>query len=260
MKLSDSTALAKQKERILVEQQMEVKPYSDTAGKKEQVERMFDAISKRYDFLNRSLSFGIDVYWRKKMVAKLFKDEPASILDIATGTADVAISLRKLNPEKIVGLDLSEKMLEVGREKISKRNLSGLIQLVKGDSEQLPYADNTFDAVTVAFGVRNFENLLRGLQEMHRVVKPEGKVVILEFSRPRFFPVKQLYEFYFKYFCPWWGKLVSKDRAAYTYLYDSVKAFPEGDDFLKIAKEAGYSDGKAERLTFGIVSLYTVSK
>ncbi|MFN5371371.1 MAG: bifunctional demethylmenaquinone methyltransferase/2-methoxy-6-polyprenyl-1,4-benzoquinol methylase UbiE [Bacteroidia bacterium] len=239
---------------------MEVKPYSDTAGKKEQVERMFDAISKRYDFLNRSLSFGIDVYWRKKMVAKLRKDQPASILDIATGTADVAISLRKLNPEKIIGLDLSEKMLEVGREKISKRKLSGLIQLVKGDSEQLPYADNTFDAVTVAFGVRNFENLLRGLQEMHRVVKPGGKVVILEFSRPYAFPVKQLYEFYFKHFCPWWGKLVSKDNAAYTYLYDSVKAFPEGDDFLRIAKEAGYIDGKAERLTFGIVSLYTVLK
>jgi demethylmenaquinone methyltransferase/2-methoxy-6-polyprenyl-1,4-benzoquinol methylase len=165
-----------------------------------------------------------------------------------------------LNPEKIIGLDLSEKMLEVGREKISKRKLSGLIQLVKGDSEQLPYADNTFDAVTVAFGVRNFENLLRGLQEMHRVVKPGGKVVILEFSRPYAFPVKQLYEFYFKHFCPWWGKLVSKDNAAYTYLYDSVKAFPEGDDFLRIAKEAGYIDGKAERLTFGIVSLYTVLK
>jgi len=241
-------------------QQMEVKPYSDQAGKKEQVERMFDAISGRYDFLNRSLSFGIDVYWRKKMVAKLKNDRPATILDIATGTADVAISLRKLNPNKIVGLDLSEKMLEVGREKIKKKNLSGLIQLVKGDSEQIHYPDNSFDAVTVAFGVRNFENLLRGLQEMHRVVKPGGKVVILEFSRPRSFPIKQLYDFYFRYFCPWWGKLVSKDSEAYTYLYDSVKAFPEGDDFLKIAQEAGYSAVKAERLTFGIVSLYTVLK
>ena len=241
-------------------QQMEVKPYSDQAGKKEQVERMFDAISGRYDFLNRSLSFGIDVYWRKKMVAKLKNDCPATILDIATGTADVAISLRKLNPNKIVGLDLSEKMLEVGREKIRKKNLSGLIQLVKGDSEQIHYPDNSFDAVTVAFGVRNFENLLRGLQEMHRVVKPGGKVVILEFSRPRSFPIKQLYDFYFRYFCPWWGKLVSKDSEAYTYLYDSVKAFPEGDDFLKIAQEAGYTAVKSERLTFGIVSLYTVLK
>ncbi len=239
---------------------MEVKPYSDQAGKKEQVERMFDAISGRYDFLNRSLSFGIDVYWRKKMVAKLKNDCPATILDIATGTADVAISLRKLNPNKIVGLDLSEKMLEVGREKIRKKNLSGLIQLVKGDSEQIHYPDNSFDAVTVAFGVRNFENLLRGLQEMHRVVKPGGKVVILEFSRPRSFPIKQLYDFYFRYFCPWWGKLVSKDSEAYTYLYDSVKAFPEGDDFLKIAQEAGYTAVKSERLTFGIVSLYTVLK
>ena len=194
------------------------------------------------------------------MVAKLKNDSPATILDIATGTADVAISLRKLNPNKIVGLDLSEKMLEVGREKIKKKNLSGLIQLVKGDSEQIHYPDNSFDAVTVAFGVRNFENLLRGLQEMHRVVKPGGKVVILEFSRPRSFPIKQLYDFYFRYFCPWWGKLVSKDSEAYTYLYDSVKAFPEGDDFLKIAQEAGYSAVKAERLTFGIVSLYTVLK
>ena len=241
-------------------QQMEIKPYSDSAGKKEQVERMFDSISGRYDFLNRSLSFGIDVYWRKKMVAKLKQDKPESILDIATGTADVAISLRKLGPQKIVGLDLSEKMLEVGRAKVGKRNLSGLIQLVKGDSEQLPYPDNSFDAVTVAFGVRNFENLKQGLAEMRRVVKPGGKVVILEFSRPRIFPVKQVYDFYFRYFCPWWGKLVSKDNAAYTYLYDSVNAFPEGDDFMKIAKEVGYSHGKAERLTFGIVSLYTVSK
>ena len=194
------------------------------------------------------------------MVAKLKNDRPATILDIATGTADVAISLRKLNPNKIVGLDLSEKMLEVGREKIKKKNLSGLIQLVKGDSEQIHYPDNSFDAVTVAFGVRNFEYLLRGLQEMHRVVKPGGKVVILEFSRPRSFPIKQLYDFYFRYFCPWWGKLVSKDSEAYTYLYDSVKAFPEGDDFLKIAQEARYSAVKAERLTFGIVSLYTVLK
>ena len=147
--------IPKQKAGILVVQQMEVKPYSDSAGKKEQVERMFDSISGRYDFLNRSLSLGIDVYWRKKMVAKLKQDKPNSILDIATGTADVAISLRKLGPQKIVGLDLSEKMLEVGRAKVGKRNLSGLIQLVKGDSEQLPYPDNSFDAVTVAFGVRN---------------------------------------------------------------------------------------------------------
>jgi len=250
----------KQKPGILVEQQMEVKPYSDSAGKKEQVERMFDSISGRYDFLNRSLSLGIDVYWRKKMVAKLKKDQPQSILDIATGTADVAISLRKLGPKNIVGLDLSEKMLEVGREKIRKRNLSGLIQLVKGDSEQLPYPNDSFDAITVAFGVRNFENLKQGLAEMCRVVKPGGKVVILEFSRPRVFPIKQLYDFYFRYFCPWWGKVISKDNAAYTYLYDSVNAFPEGDDFMNIATSAGFSQGNSERLTFGIVSLYTVSK
>jgi demethylmenaquinone methyltransferase/2-methoxy-6-polyprenyl-1,4-benzoquinol methylase len=194
------------------------------------------------------------------MVAKLKKDQPQSILDIATGTADVAISLRKLGPKNIVGLDLSEKMLEVGREKIRKRNLSGLIQLVKGDSEQLPYPNDSFDAITVAFGVRNFENLKQGLAEMCRVVKPGGKVVILEFSRPRVFPIKQLYDFYFRYFCPWWGKVISKDNAAYTYLYDSVNAFPEGDDFMNIATSAGFSQGNSERLTFGIVSLYTVSK
>ncbi len=239
---------------------MEVKPYQDASGKKVQIERMFDSISGKYDFLNRSLSFGIDVYWRKRMVNVLRKHKPVQILDIATGTADVALAMESLKPQYITGLDLSEKMLEKGREKVAKRNLQHLITLVKGDSEQLPYPDNSYDAVTVAFGVRNFENLSLGLSEMSRVLKPGGKVVILEFSRPRIFPIKQLYDFYFRHFLPWWGKLVSKDQSAYTYLYDSVNAFPEGDDFLKIASTSGFRELKAERVTFGIVSLYTGTK
>jgi demethylmenaquinone methyltransferase/2-methoxy-6-polyprenyl-1,4-benzoquinol methylase len=245
---------------VTVFQRMEVKPYQDASGKKVQIERMFDSISGKYDFLNRSLSFGIDVYWRKRMVNELRKHKPEQILDIATGTADVALAMERLKPQYITGLDLSEKMLEKGREKVAKRNLQHLITLVKGDSEQLPYPNNSYDAVTVAFGVRNFENLSLGLSEMSRVLKPGGKVVILEFSRPRIFPIKQLYDFYFRHFLPWWGKLVSKDQSAYTYLYDSVNAFPEGDDFLKIASDSGFRELKAERVTFGIVSLYTGTK
>jgi demethylmenaquinone methyltransferase/2-methoxy-6-polyprenyl-1,4-benzoquinol methylase len=236
---------------------MEVKPYQEETGKKEQIEKMFDSISGRYDFLNRFLSLGTDIYWRKLMVNRLRKKQPKNILDIATGTADVAIAMRKISPEQIIGLDLSEGMLEIGREKVKKKGLGHLIQLVKGDSENLPYQENTFEAVTVAFGVRNFENLLKGLSEMNRVMKPGGKVVILEFSRPRIFPVKQLYDFYFRYFCPWWGKLISKDDSAYRYLYESVNAFPEGNSFLEVAQKAGFKELKAERVTFGIVSLYT---
>lgn len=240
-----------------VSERMEVKPYQEETGKKEQIEKMFDSISGRYDFLNRFLSLGTDVYWRKLMVNRLRKKQPKNILDIATGTADVAIAMRKISPEQIIGLDLSEGMLEIGREKVKKKGLGNLIQLVKGDSENLPYQENTFEAVTVAFGVRNFENLLKGLSEMNRVMKPGGKVVILEFSRPRIFPIKQLYDFYFRYFCPWWGKLISKDDSAYRYLYESVNAFPEGNNFLEVAQKAGFKELKAERVTFGIVSLYT---
>jgi demethylmenaquinone methyltransferase/2-methoxy-6-polyprenyl-1,4-benzoquinol methylase len=240
-----------------VSERMEVKPYQEETGKKEQIEKMFDSISGRYDFLNRFLSLGTDIYWRKLMVNRLRKKQPKNILDIATGTADVAIAMRKISPDQIIGLDLSEGMLEIGREKVKKKGLSQLIQLVKGDSENLPYQENTFEAVTVAFGVRNFENLLKGLSEMNRVMKPGGKVVILEFSRPRIFPIKQLYDFYFRYFCPWWGKLISKDDSAYRYLYESVNVFPEGENFLEVAQKAGFKELKAERVTFGIVSLYT---
>lgn len=235
-----------------------VKPYAASpAGKKQQVEQMFDAISKRYDFLNRSLSFRVDVYWRNKLVKQLKDQHPRTILDIATGTGDVAVRLAKLSPESIVGVDLSEGMLAVGREKIKAQGLEKMIRLEKGDSEALRFADNSFDAVTVAFGVRNFEHLEKGLSEMYRVLRPGGKLVILEFSRPRIFPVKQLYYFYFRYICPWWGKLVSKDNSAYRYLHDSVSVFPEGNDFLNIARKAGFSQLTARRVTFGIVSLYT---
>ena len=236
---------------------MTVKPYNQEDGKKQQVEQMFDAISQRYDFLNRSLSFGIDVLWRKKMVRELKNFANGPILDIATGTADVAIEISKNHDSEITGIDVSEGMLSVGRLKISKRNLDKQITLIKGDAENLPFEKNSFASATVAFGVRNFENLSKGLEEIHRVLKPGGKLIILEFSKPKVFPIKQLYDFYFKYFCPWWGKLLSKDASAYTYLYESVKAFPEGNDFLEIAKKAGFKSLHLNRVTFGIVTLYT---
>lgn len=240
---------------------MKVTPYEHSSdSKKQQIEQMFDNISPKYDFLNRSLSLGIDVWWRKKMMRELKGISLNQVLDIATGTADVALATSKLNPNSIIGVDISEGMLSVGRIKVEKKGLSSLIKLQKADSENLPFSENQFDAITVAFGVRNFEHLSKGLDEMCRVLKPGGKLVILEFSRPRIFPVKQLYDFYFRYFCPWWGKVVSKDNSAYKYLYDSVSAFPEGEQFLSIAQQSRFKQLKAQRLTFGIVSLYTATK
>ncbi len=237
---------------------MNVTPYQDPdSGKKEQVEQMFDNISGNYDFLNRSLSFGIDVIWRKIMMKQLKELKNPIILDVATGTADVAIEAASLKPKSIIGMDISEGMLSIGRKKVEKNKLTHLIKLEKGDSENMKYEDNSFDVVTVAFGVRNFENLPKGLKEINRVLKPGGKLVVLEFSRPKLFGVKQLYDLYFKYFCPWWGKLVSKDYSAYKYLYESVKAFPEGEAFIAIAADNGFSRLKAKRVTLGIVSLYT---
>lgn len=240
---------------------MKVTPYEHSSdSKKQQIEQMFDNISPKYDFLNRSLSLGIDVWWRKKMMLELKGISLNQVLDIATGTADVALATSKLKPNSIIGVDISEGMLSVGRIKVEKKGLSSLIKLQKADSENLPFSENQFDAITVAFGVRNFEHLSKGLDEMCRVLKPGGKLVILEFSRPRIFPIKQLYDFYFRYFCPWWGKVVSKDNSAYKYLYDSVSAFPEGEQFLTIAQQSGFKQLKAQRLTFGIVSLYTATK
>jgi demethylmenaquinone methyltransferase / 2-methoxy-6-polyprenyl-1,4-benzoquinol methylase len=221
---------------------------------------MFNSISGKYDFLNHFLSLGIDILWRKRAVRLLKKHQPKLILDIATGTGDFAIEALSLNPEKIIGVDISEGMLSVGREKLIKKNLTDKIELISGDSEFLPFKDNFFDAVIVSFGVRNFENLEKGLSDMLRVLKPGGKVVILEFSKPKSFPFKQIYQFYFQWILPKIGKLISKNHAAYTYLPDSVEAFPDGDDFLNILNKIGFQKNQCTPLTLGISSIYSGSK
>lgn len=221
---------------------------------------MFDRIAPKYDLLNRVLSLGIDVRWRKKAIAYL-QEKPQEILDVATGTADVALLMAKiLKPKSIIGIDIANHMLDFGREKIDRQGLSSVITLETGDSEQLRFADDSFDAVTVAFGVRNFENLERGLAEMRRVLRPGGRVVILEFSKPRLFPFKQIYNAYFKYVLPLIGRLTSRDMRAYTYLFESVQAFPEGDDFIQVLTKTGYRQASCERLTLGICSIYSAIK
>ena len=238
-----------------------VVPYkSEHSGKKEQVAKMFDNISGRYDFLNHFLSLGIDIRWRRKAIKELTLLAPKLILDVATGTGDFAIQALDLHPDKVIGIDISEGMLDVGRTKIIERNLDQKIELRNGDSENIPFEENKFDAVIVAFGVRNFENLEKGLTEIFRVVRPGGKVVILEFSKPARFPFKQLYNFYFKFILPRIGRLFSQDKAAYTYLPESVQAFPDGNDFLKILSSIGYKFTTCKPLTFGISSLYTGTK
>ncbi len=238
-----------------------VVPYKeDTSAKKKQVARMFDSISRRYDFLNHFLSLGIDILWRRKAISLLKDIRPKTLLDVATGTGDFSIEALRLKPEKVIGVDISEGMLEVGRQKIKGRKLDTRIELRSGDSENLPFQDNFFDAVIVAFGVRNFENLERGLAEMLRVVRPGGKVVILEFSRPSKFPMKQLYSVYFTTILPLIGRWISHDQAAYSYLPESVKAFPDGKDFIKILSDLGYKNPQCNPLTFGISSLYWGSK
>jgi demethylmenaquinone methyltransferase/2-methoxy-6-polyprenyl-1,4-benzoquinol methylase len=237
-----------------------VTPYENEKSKKEQVAEMFDNISHRYDFLNRSLSFGIDVIWRKKTVKRVKKHHPVTILDIATGTADLAIALRKTGAKQITGVDISEGMLAKGREKVAKRGLSDLITLKYGDSEHLPFADETFDVVTVAFGVRNFEHPLQGLQEILRVLKKGGSLYVLEFSKPEHFPVKQLYGFYFKNVLPAFGRMVSKDQSAYTYLPNSVDAFPHGRKFLDMMEKAGFTNSRHKPLSFGISTIYSGQK
>ena len=240
---------------------MNVLPYKDNdTSKKEQIAAMFNSISGKYDFLNHFLSLGIDILWRKRAVRLLKKHQPKLILDIATGTGDFAIEALSLNPEKIIGVDISEGMLSVGREKLIKKNLTDKIELISGDSEFLPFEDNFFDAVIVSFGVRNFENLEKGLSDMLRVLKPGGKVVILEFSKPKSFPFKQIYQFYFQWILPKIGKLISKNHAAYTYLPDSVEAFPDGDDFLNILNKTGFQKNQCTPLTLGISSIYSGSK
>ncbi|OEK05413.1 bifunctional demethylmenaquinone methyltransferase/2-methoxy-6-polyprenyl-1,4-benzoquinol methylase UbiE [Roseivirga misakiensis] len=240
---------------------MAVVPYKEKeSGKKEQVAEMFNNISHRYDFLNHFLSLGIDILWRKKAVKLLQADQPKQILDVATGTGDFALEALSLNPDRIVGVDISAGMLEMGKVKMKKKGVDHIIDMQMGDSEKLLFDDNTFDATIVAFGVRNFENLKKGLSDMHRVVKPGGKTVIIEFSRPRRFPMKQLYNFYFKSILPIIGKLISKDQSAYTYLPESVDAFPDGQDFLDILSEVGYKKIECRPLTFGISSIYIGQK
>ena len=236
---------------------MAVVPYKDQQGTKtEQVARMFNNISKRYDLLNHLLSLGIDIYWRKQAIKLLRPEKPRLILDIATGTGDFAIEALSLDPEKVIGVDISEGMLAVGREKMKRRGLSDKIEMKLGDSERLPFEDNIFDAIIVAFGVRNFEHLEQGLADMQRVLKPGGTTVVLEFSKPQSFPFKQLYNFYFKNVLPLIGKLISKDQSAYTYLPESVQAFPDGEAFLQVMQQAGYNHTKCKTLTFGISSIY----
>ncbi len=225
-------------------------------SKKEQVAGMFDDIAHRYDFLNRFLSAGIDISWRKKLIAQLRDVHPQNILDVATGTGDVAImTYQALRPEKITGIDISEGMLEIGRKKIAKLLLNNHIDLVKGDSEAINSASETFDAVTVAFGVRNFENLEKGLSEILRVLKPGGKLAVLEFSRPRGL-FKWFYNLYMEHLAPGFGKLFSKNKDAYKYLHSSVKAFPEGETFLHILEKTGFRQTSLKRLSLGICTIY----
>jgi len=229
-------------------------------SKKAQVADMFNDIAGRYDFLNHFLSLGIDKGWRKKAIAEIAKVNPKNILDVATGTGDLAIAAMVLNPEKITGVDIAEQMLQVGRKKLVDQKLDQIITLQAGDSEALPFDTNSFDAVTCAYGVRNFEHLEAGLKEMNRVMRPGGRMAILEFSHPKAFPVKQLYQFYFRYILPTLGKMVSKNSNAYTYLPASVKAFPEGKVFCDTLTRCGFKEAKARPLTFGITTLYTAVK
>ena len=222
---------------------------------------MFDRISPKYDRLNHLLSLNIDKVWRRKTAKALAKQHPTSILDLATGTADLAIAIAKHNPQAhIIGMDISEKMLDIGKEKVKKLGFENQIDLRLGDAASLPFDDNSFDAVTVAFGVRNFENRDKGLSEIQRVLKPNGQAFILEFSMPEKFPMKQLYRLYFKHILPTIGRHVSQDPSAYTYLPQSVEAFPKPDDFLRILGDNGLKNGSARRFSFGIATLYTACK
>lgn len=235
-----------------------VMPYGKgDKSKKQEVAEMFNNISRRYDFLNHFLSLGIDKLWRIKAVKEFRSIQPKRLLDIATGTGDFALELLKLKPEQVVGMDISDGMLEVGRQKMRKRKVDDVISMLNGDSENLPFEDGYFDGVTVGFGVRNFENLEKGLSEMLRVTRKGGMIVILEFSKPKRFPVKQAFGFYSKYLIPFFGKLISKDKKAYAYLPESVAAFPEGDDFLTILTKLGYRNATARPVSGGIATIYT---
>lgn len=239
----------------------QINPYKDSnLGKKQQVEQMFDTISGNYDSLNRMISLGTDQGWRRNVLKMVSDTNPESILDIATGTGDLAILLSKSNAKRIVGLDLSAGMLEVGKTKVNGLGLQNKIEMIQGDSENLPFQDNTFDAITVAFGIRNFENLEKGLSEILRVLKPNGIFVILETSVPTKFPFKQGYRFYMKTFMPLMGKVFSKDKKAYEYLSESAKNFPYGEKLNAILQKVGFKGVKHNPQTMGVATIYSASK
>ena len=238
-----------------------ITPYKDSSlGKKEQVAQMFDTISPNYDGLNRVISFGTDVKWRKKVLSMVKEKNPTTILDIATGTGDLALLMSQTNASQIVGLDISAGMLEVGRKKITQKNLSNRIEMILGDSENMPFEDNSFDAITVAFGVRNFETLEKGLAEILRVLKPNGRLVILETSVPEKAPFKQFYNLYTKRIMPLIGKMFSKDKTAYAYLSESASVFPYGKKLTDILLKVGFSSVTFEPQTFGAATIYTAQK
>ena len=237
-----------------------VKPYNSEKSKKEEVAEMFNNISANYDFLNHFLSLGIDHLWRKKAIKQLKNLEVKKVIDIATGTGDFAIASLKLNPDEVIGVDISSGMLEVGAKKMKNKGHNKTIKMILGDSENLAFEDNYFDALTVGFGVRNFENLEKGLSEMLRVIRPGGKIVILEFSKPKKFPIKQVFSFYSKYFIPFFGKRISKDQQAYAYLPESVAAFPEGKEFESILINLNYKSVQSIILSGGIATIYTGTK
>jgi len=234
-----------------------VKPYNTDKSKKEEVAQMFNNISARYDFLNHFLSLGIDHIWRRKAVNTLREIQPKRILDLATGTGDFAIALLKLNPTQIIGMDISSGMLEVGKNKMKAKQVSHIIDMQLGDSENMPFEDGYFDAITVGFGVRNYEHLEKGLTEMLRVTRGGGKIVILEFSKPKRFPIKQAFAFYSRFIIPFFGKRISKDEKAYAYLPESVAAFPEGKAFTDILSKLGYKQVESTLVSGGIATIYT---
>ena len=237
-----------------------VTPYNNSDSKKDQVALMFNNIAYRYDFLNSLLSLGIHKGWRKKCVNLLTAKQPKLMLDVATGTADFAINCMKLNPESIIGIDISEGMMKFGKEKIEKLHLQNKITLQYGDAETCDLPSNSMDAITIGFGVRNFQNLEKGLENMLRILKPGGQLCVLEFSTPRQFPMKQFYKFHFKYITPTLGKLFSKDASAYTYLPESIKVFPDNENFVAILEKTGYYNASYQSVSFGLAAIYMAEK
>jgi demethylmenaquinone methyltransferase / 2-methoxy-6-polyprenyl-1,4-benzoquinol methylase len=237
---------------------MENQPENLKTEKRAVVESMFDSIAWRYDFLNHFLSFSIDRLWRKRAIRVISRSHKnPAIIDVATGTGDLAIAAMKLNPSKITGIDISKNMLEIGREKIKNKGLSSKIEMIQADSENIPFDDNVYDVAMVAFGVRNFSDPLKGLSEMRRVIRNNGMIMVLEFSKPSGFPFRTVYNFYFRNILPFFGKLFSKDKAAYEYLPDSVMKFPDNEAFLNLLSKAGFSGVRQIKLTGGVASIYT---